>query len=247
MRKKLTWIGAGVVVMSAIFIYSFFLSKPTPFPASEVLIEELNQFFPEANAEEIQDSIQIDERHTFVPFISETGDYGLSYWVWKKRSWNVDRIDTKGGPMVWEINSRKPSSYYFVWNLSPNNFLDSMDFYMIRDRGYQVIDGKETYYPRVQLETNVSLQEKTYGVLQLPEDWAAVRESFIKMGSAQETDLDLLFNQMFPDPYLSFGWRAYDRLGNESFPEETNGNSFSNGKLTIDYVMILNGEELEQP
>ncbi|MGG0720505.1 hypothetical protein ABE096_23435 [Robertmurraya massiliosenegalensis] len=245
MRKKLIGIGAGIAVLSSIFIYLFFFSKPFPFPVAEMLIEEINQFFPEANAEEIQDLIQIDERHTLVPFISETGDYGLSYWVWQKRSWHVDRIDTKGGPMVWEINSRKPSSYYFVWNISPDNFLDSMSFYMIRERGYQVMEGKETYYPRIQLETNVSLQEKTYGVLQLPEEWAAVKKSFIKTDSSQQTDF--FFNEMFSDPNLFFGWIAYDRLGNERFPEDTNGNTFSNGKLTIDYVMILNEEELEQP
>lgn len=245
MRKKLVWVTIGIALIVLLFIYLFFFSKPTPFPTQEQLVEEMNHFFPEARAATIQESISIDERHTLVPFISETGDYGLSYWVWQKRNWRVDRIDTKGGPMVWEINSRKPSSYYFVWNINPNHFLQTIDFFMIRERGYRVIDGKETYYPRIQLKTNVSLQDQTYGVLPLPEDWVTVTESFLKVSPPAQKDF--FFNQLFPDQHLFFGWSAYDRLGNVSFPTELNGNSFSNGKLNIDYVLILNEENLEQP
>ena len=246
MKKKL-WIliglGIFVVLLSAI-IYWFYFSKPASFPTNEQLVEEINSIFPEAAASVIQDTIPIDEHHVVVPFISDKGDYSLSYWVWQKDKWRAESIHTNGSPMVWKIDRNDPSSFRFVWNIHPDDQLGSLHFYLIRDRGYQVTEGVEHYYPRVQMDTKVSLQENTYGVLRLPDDWIAFMDASMKVETAKQHDL--FFNDFFPEQYMSFGWIPYNQADKEAYPERSvNGSGYSNGDL--EHVMILDKGDIEIP
>ncbi|WP_428909970.1 hypothetical protein [Niallia sp. Krafla_26] len=243
-RKKL-WIVIGIfiVLLSAIIYWSYF-SKQATFPTNEQLVEEMNRVFPEARSSEIQDRIFVDEQHVVVPFISEKNDYGLSYWVWQKRKWRVASIDTKGRPMVWKVNQRDPSTFHFVWNIDPDDKLDSIQIFLIRDRGYGITEGKEYYDPRVQMDTKISLQDKTYGALGLPENWVAFLDAFGKVETAEQPDL--FFS--FPEPAMTFGWIPYDQEGKETFPEHSvNGSGFSNGDGDLEHVMIMDKGELERP
>ena len=148
--------------------------------------------------------------------------------------------------MVWKINKKDPSSFHLVWNIHPEDQLSSINFYFIRDRGYHGAEGIENYYPRVQMEKKVSLQEKSYGVLQLPDEWVTFMNSFIKVESAKQPNL--FFNDFPPEQYMFFGWIPYEQTDKESFPEgSVNGSGFSNGNVDIEHVMILNEVDIELP
>lgn len=238
MTKKKIWFLGLLIIMLSIIVYWFYFSTPTSFPTNEQLVEELNRIFPEATASIIQDTISIDERHVLVPFISKKDDYGLSYWVWKNRKWQVASIDTKGEPMLWKLNGNDPSSFYFVWNIDPKDKLSSIHFYFIRKRGYRIAEGIERYYPRVQMEKRISFQEKSYGSMQLPDDWITFMNAYLEVESAKQS----------PGRNLFFGWIPYDLTNQQIFPERSvNGSGYSEGKVDVEYVMILNKGEIEIP
>ena len=237
MEKKL-WSASFFIILLSIIVYWFYFSKPTSFPTNEQLVDEMNSIFPKAAASIIQDTIHIDEGHVLVPFISKGDDYGLSYWEWKNHKWKVVSIDTKGKPMLWKLNINDPSSLYFVWNIHPKDQLSSIHFYLIRDRGFRIAEGIEHYNPRVQMEKRVSVQEKSYGLMQLPDDWVKFMNAYIKVESAKQS----------PERDMFFGWIPYDQTNKESFPESSvNGAGYSNGEVGLEYVMILNKGDIEIP
>lgn len=249
MTKKRLWtfIGLGLfVVLSTATIYWFNFAAPATFPTNEQLVKEINNLFPLADADVTQDTVPVDERHVLVPFISNKDDYSLSYWVWQKHKWRVVNIDTKGRPMVWKIDRNEPATYQFVWNIHPDDQLSSIYFYLVRDRGYQVTEGIELYYPRIQMEQKVSIKEKSYGLMQMPVEWAAFINAAMKVETAKQPDL--FFNSFFPEQYMSFGWIPFDQAEKETFPERSvNGNGYSNGNVEMEHVMILDEGDLERP
>lgn len=249
MTKRKIWVLAGLAalgLLSSFTIYWFYFAKPVSFPTNEQLVKEINRIFPEASVSFVQDTIPVDIRHVAVPFISNEGNYGLSYWVWKKHKWTVATIDTKGEPKLWKINRKDPSSFHLVWNIHPEDQLSSITYYLIRDRGYQVTEGVENYIPGVQMEKKVSFQEKSYGVMELPDEWTEFMNAVIEVESTQKPNL--FFNNFFPEPNMFLGWIPYDQSDKETFPEgSVNGSGYSNGNLVIEHMMILSKGDLELP
>jgi len=232
MTKKKIWSLGFFIILLSIIVYWFYFSRPTSFPTNQQLIEEMNRIFPKATASIIQDTIPIDEHHVLVPFISNNEYYGLSYWVWKNHKWQVASIDTKGEPMLWKLNRNDPSSFYFVWNIDPKDQLSSIHFYLIRDRGYRIAEGIERYYPRVQMEKRVPIQEKSYGLMQLSDEWVTFMNAY----------------KQFPEQNMFFGWIPYDQTNNETFPgSSVNGTSYVNGKVDLEHVMIVGKGDIEIP
>lgn len=249
MKKKL-WVIVSLVslVFLSFILYRSYFLKPTPIPSDKQhLMKEINNAFPEAQASSIQDMISIDDQHYFIPFISKDGKFGVSYWVWERSRWQPASINTTGQPFVWQINRDDPSSFHFVWNIDPRENLDQISFYLIRDRGYHIIDGDEHhYFPRVQMEQQVSLKEKDYGVLKLPKEWSVFMKTFKKVKSAEKQQL--LFDSFFYDRYIYFGWIPYSKNGKEAFPESSvNGSRYSNGNESLDFLRILDKDEIEHP
>lgn len=247
--KKRVWIFNGLfLILIFSFVYWFALSKPTSFPTNKELLEEMNQTFSIAAVEVIQDTIFVDERHVLVPFISSKVDYGLSYWVWQRSDWKLAYINTKGAPMLWQVDKGNPASYHYVWNIDPKDRLSSIDFYLIRDRGYQITEGIHHYYtPRVQMQQMVSLEEQSYGTMNLPEEWVTFMNSTEKVIAAQQPNQ--FFHEFFPQPFLTFGYFPYNDTNTKSFPEHSvNGNSYSTGShVDLEHVMILNDIDIEVP
>lgn len=248
MVRKRIWIFAGIVVfvLSFVMMYWFYFSKPASFPADKQLVKEINRVFPQATASVIQDTIFIDEYHVLVPFISNKNDYSLSYWIWQKHKWKVTSINVKGHPMIWKINKEDPSTFHFVWNLDPDDQVSAMKFYVMRNRGYEITEGIDNYTPAVQMEQEVPLREKSYGALQLSDEWVLVMNSFIDVEVAKQSKL--FFNDFFPEHTLSFGWLPYDQSGKAVFPENSvNGSGYSNGNERIERVFLLGEEDIEFP
>ncbi|WP_117168538.1 hypothetical protein [Paraliobacillus sediminis] len=251
MNKKTTiWIVSGMTgVLVLAVIYSFYFRSPSPFPTNEHLIEELQDTFPafpEVGDSEILEVFDVGERKKYVPLVTSEGSYGSSYWVWDKYKWKVESVDTKGGPRIWKANKGDPSTYHIVWNIHPNDRVKYIDFHVLRDRGYSIANGTdETYYPRIQMKQTVSLEEKSYGVLQLPKEWASFVSGLNDTYAAQQPDL--FFNQLYTEQQVSFGWIPYDTNNEEIFPNHSvNGSGFSNGGGdAFAYLSILNEYDLE--
>jgi hypothetical protein len=107
-------------------------------------------------------------------------------------------------------------------------------------------NGVEYYSPRIQMEKEISLREKSYEILQLPKDWVHVLNSLLIEDRAGQSSL--FFNDFHPLQNAYFGWLPYDQLGKEVFPKQTvNGNTYVVGDIYQEHVMILNTVDIEIP
>ncbi|MBS2967829.1 hypothetical protein J9317_03445 [Metabacillus sp. KIGAM252] len=242
-KKKMVPL-AAVVLAAALFAYWFYFSKPSEFPANEQAVAEINRTFPKAYSRTIQEAIRIDDRHMVLPFISKVKNYGLSYWVWRNHKWNVVSVDTNGKPSMWKIDPTDPSSYYLIWNLQPDHPLSSINFYLIGEREYHISGGIEDYQPKVQMKKKIFLQEKSYGAVQLPEQWTASINVLSQAESAQNPDV--LTMDMFPEQSMFIGWIPYDKAGKES-NIMFEGPSYSSSYEAIEELRPINESDMERP
>jgi hypothetical protein len=207
------------------------------------LIKEINHIFPEANVKEIQDTIEVDEKHVFVPFISEENKYGVSHWVWQKREWELTSVNTGGEPRSWRIEDGDFSTTYLVWNIAPETSIEKLKFYLIKDRTFHITEGIEYYDPGVQLEELVKLSSTSYGAMPLPDSWSSIMASYTKLERARQPDI---FSDFFIEHYMYFGWMAYDGSGKELPPDHSLfGSGFSGGDDHIEYIRFLDELEIE--
>ncbi|MGE8205607.1 hypothetical protein ACQKP0_13705 [Heyndrickxia sp. NPDC080065] len=246
MKKKgvIAALGGIVFIVSFLFIYWFYFSKPALFPGNAQLMKDINHLFPEASVKKIQDTYNLDERHVFVPFITSENQYGFSCWEWKKNKWKLVAINSIGEPSLWRINKKDPSTYRFIWNMPPNDNLSSIQFYLIKDRNYHVTEGIGNYEPKIQMNKEISLLGKPYGVLKLPNDWVSVMDSIKNIESGKKPDL--FFSSLFSNPSIYFGWIPYNQKGKEAnLNNILNGNGFSSSSGDIENLLILTEEEIE--
>ncbi|MDQ1143213.1 hypothetical protein QE429_000040 [Bacillus sp. SORGH_AS 510] len=234
---------AFAIVASSILVYWYYFSKPTAFPQNDQLIEKIHSVFPETSPNIIQDSIAIDERHRFVPFISKEGKYGVSYWQWEQHKWNVVSISTTGDIHVWKIDNNDPSTFYFLWNFHPDDQVNQLKLYLIRDRGYHGANRELWYEPRIQMEKLVE-QKKSYGVLKMPAEWASSMNALLQVGSTEPTGL--FNNGIIPNAGMYFGYIPYNKSGKEARTmNSVNGSSFQMGNFDHEYVRQLSESEIE--
>lgn len=246
-KKKHLWVfvATGTVILTAFLSYWFFYWPPNPFPSYEQLVREINSTYDEAEAKSILDTLFIDEHHVVVPYVTTDQDYGVSYWSWKSHKWKVLMIDTKGEPKVWKVDGNDPSSFVIVWNADPTDQLGSIQFYLLRNRNYGMTNGVEHYSPRVQMEKTISVRGKSYGLLELPKDWALVLHALLQEERVGQSNL--FFHDIYPLQNVFFGWIPFDQSGKEAFPERTvNGNTYSTGDIYQEQLMILNQADLER-
>ena len=197
--------------------------------------------------EDIQETVYLDKRHTIVPFISDRGDHGVSYWQWQKHKWQVMSIEMKGDPRLWKIDPNDPSTYYLVWNWDPNDQLSYMKFYFVRDREYFVSDGIATYKPKIQMVKRVDLKGQTFGVLKVPSDWAESMNLLRSAESMQPTSL-MNFNGRFSDQQSYFGYTPYDKEDKlADIMNSVNGNSYTTENSQIELVRLLEEPSIEVP
>lgn len=238
--------GLVVILVSLMTFYWMYWSKPTKLPTYELLINEINSIYPEAAVSEIQDTIMIDDHHVLVPYISDQNNYGLSYWVWRKSKWSVGKIGTRGEPIIWKVHQNDPSSYYVVWNFHPKDQLQKTAFYLIRNRGFTGTDDLEYYTPKIQMKSEISLKDQSYGVMKLPKEWVSVMKSSVK--ASQHSNLDQLMGEIYQQQQMYIGWIPYGGNEEETFPEfSVNSNDYYIGNVDTESVMIMNKIDLETP
>lgn len=244
-KKKGILIGAAIfLLVGSLAIYWFYFSKPAPLPDENEMLKGINGLLPEADAGEIQEAILVDDKHAVAPFKSREGTYGVSNWVWKRHDWRLNSVRTKGEPKIWKTDPNDPSTYRIVWNIDPaEEGVHTLNYYYLRDRYYSISGTKHQYDPSIKMKTKVSFQDHPYGVMKLPDDWAAVLET---MSDGNSAGVSSFFDDFIPQPHFSFGWIPLDENGRESFPESAvNGSSFQNGNIQEEHMMLLNLEEVE--
>jgi hypothetical protein len=232
-----------LIVISGI-VYWFYYKDPEPFLDDKVFSREITSVLDRVQVKTIQDRVFLDERHVFVPYITENNKYGMSYWEWRNNKWRLLYGASTGEPRLVKLDMDKPSTYYFAWNIHPSDKLESIDFYLLKERSYRVSNGNDLYQPGILLKRSLKLTEKTYGVLKLPEEWA----SYLVASSSYEkgTHSDSILGSFIPTPTNHFGWMPISVNGREKFLEHTlNGNGFTSGEK-VEHIMFLSEQDLER-
>ncbi|MHA6480838.1 hypothetical protein ACX1C1_02690 [Paenibacillus sp. strain BS8-2] len=175
MTKRSMVIGLIILAAAAFIFWRWIGVKPTAMSDLEFIQSSLQQLAPDYNIAEIQDIVEVDSRHLFVPFVSKDGEYGMSFWVWDRFKWELRRVQSDGDPHLWSLRGDDPAGQYLVWNVNPDYMVGEYALYWMRDRNGGQFYGNDFYIPRVQLEHRISLGERTYGTLLLPEQWAELR------------------------------------------------------------------------
>ncbi|PUB09918.1 hypothetical protein [Paenisporosarcina sp. OV554] len=243
-RKRLVLISVLAILLVISLLYWITSNNPGSFPDKEELIKEINHIFPEANVKEIKDTIELDEKHVFVPFISEENKYGVSHWVWKRSDWDLASVNTGGEPRSWRIEDGDSSTTYLVWNIAPQTPIEKLKFYLIKERTFRITEGVEYYDPGVQLEEIVELSDTSYGVIPLPDKWSSILASYTKLETARQPDV--FSNSFNIENYMYFGWMAYDRSGKVLPPDHSLfGSGFTGGEEHIEHIRFLDELEIE--
>ncbi|MDM5317083.1 hypothetical protein QUF49_13835 [Fictibacillus sp. b24] len=246
MNKKLLFLLLiTILLMVGGFVYWYYYSEPNTTPSHGELMKQIDRAYEEAEIAKVQDAILVDERHLFVPYISKDNDYGTSFFVWKKRKWELEAVNSVGQPILWKIDSDDPSFYKIVWNFHPDDQFQSAQFYLLRNRGYEVTQGIEYYYPKVQLMKKVKDSQTSYGIDKLPKDWVSIIHF---ANSVQKTDsMSDMFLEMDPNQQFTFAWQpVFQKETDEDIfsKRSINGGGFSSGG-NYDPITLLEEQELE--
>ena len=125
MRKKLLIPILLIPILIAGGMYYWnYLAPPATFPDNEKIQAILSAPYNGVKIAEIQDTIFLDDKHVYIPFITEEEGHGISFWEWEKHEWQLSSYSTGSTPQIWKIDADDPSSHYIMWNFHPENNLD---------------------------------------------------------------------------------------------------------------------------
>jgi hypothetical protein len=235
MNKKYVFIFISILIVAV--VYLFYFAQPRALPENKELLQKINSTLLSTGAVKVQDTIFVDDRHVFVPFITKNNEYGKSFWAWDKYRWKVTAIQMGGQPSIWKIDKENPSSYQVVWNIHPDDNLNSMKLYLVRDRNYHITEDIDTYQPGVLLEKEIDL-ETLYGSSSLPYDWVSFMDSVLKV------ELDKPYvNNLELEQAMYFGWNNGKKYDENEYPKLTqNASGIQNEDLS--YVRYFDDHDL---
>jgi hypothetical protein len=243
MRKKvLVLILVILILISAGFLYWYYLAPPAAFPEKEEIKVIMNDPYNRVGIAEIQDSIFLDDKHVYIPFITKEEGHGISFWEWEKHEWQLSSFSTGSMPQIWKIDSDDPSSHYIMWNFHPENDLDYLTFFLIKERGFSVSEGKQEYDPGIQMEYRAEAGGKTYGYASIPSDWQKYMEAENNRMASMVPDS--LFADFFPLPQYYFGWRSTAIDGSTEYPSYPNNNGFGRGGSSTEHLRFLGENDI---
>ncbi|MBT2693725.1 hypothetical protein [Bacillus sp. ISL-55] len=230
-----------ILIGGGIF-YWYFLAPPATFPDQEEIKAVFSDSYNKVDIAEIQDTIFLDEKHVHIPFITEDESYGISFWEWQKHEWQLSSFSTGSMPLIWKIDANDPSSHYILWNFHPENDLKYLSFFLIKERGFSVSDGKHQYDPGIQMDYREKVGEKSYGYSSIPSDW----QEFIQaeINRMEEMKPNGLFADFFPPAQYYFGWQSTSTDGNNEYPSYPNTNGFGSGGSSTEYLRFLSEDEI---
>lgn len=237
--KKIILVMVIVLIVGVLLIIRI-PRAPEAFLTDQQVINRINSFFPEAEPKVIQDVLYLDDTHVFVPFINESKEYGMSFWVWKNNKWRAASVANNGGQLkAW--NGEGDS--FIMWNLDPKGKVSEIRTFMKNDRSFSVSGDGATYDPGIEMMHSIMVVDETYGVEKYPASWRTLIDQY--------TDLqkESSFYELFHDRQsLQVANRFYDKDGKEVFPiMPTNGIEYTTEYNYVDvpYLIDLVDEELE--
>ncbi|WP_102262999.1 hypothetical protein [Mesobacillus jeotgali] len=243
MRKKvLVPILLILILISAGFLYWYYLAPPAAFPDKAEIKAILNDPYNRVGIAEIQDTIFLDDKHVYIPFVTEEEGHGISFWEWEKHEWQLSSFSTGSMPQIWKIDADDPSSHYIMWNFHPENNLDYLTLYLIKERGFSVSEGRQHYDPGIQMGFRAEAGEKSYGYISIPSDWQKFLEAENKLMAAMKPES--FFADFFPPAQYYFGWQSTSTDGNTEYPSYPNTNGFGSGGSSTEHLRFLNENEI---
>jgi len=245
MNKKVVLLIALILTGVAILATVVYLQTPKAFLTEEEIMEKLYVDNTFVRVEEIQEIVPLDEKSMFVPFITNEGKYGSSFWMWRYGEWEQISLYTSFGPVSW--TSEDGTKTYLTWNIHPDDKVDYFKFYLISDRYFQVSYANgpnriETYLPKIQMDHKVPIDSKTYGAIPIPEEWEGIIDSFIVVNNQK----GLFTNHHNLQP-TRFARQAFDDKNKEVNLKKTiggGGGGSSSGNY-IQHIGQVNDMDLE--
>ncbi|MGE7604076.1 hypothetical protein ACQKL5_16520 [Peribacillus sp. NPDC097675] len=241
MTKKTKTIILVIVIVLIVGVLLIIQSprEPEAFLTDKQVIKRINSFFPEAEPKVIQDVLYLDDTHVFVPFINESKEYRMSFWVWKDNKWRAASVDNGGEPKAW--NGKKDS--FFMWNLDPKDEMSEIKMFMIKDRSFIVSEDEATYEPGLEMMHSIMVEDKSYGVEKYPDSWLTLMDQYT------EVQKESIFDGYFEDRQtFKIGNRFYGKDGKAVFPTvPTDGIGYGTGNdyLDVPFLLYLEESELE--
>lgn len=233
-----------VLAVAGLIFWRWIGIKPTPMSDLDRTAATLLALAPDYNVAKVQAIIEVDSRHLFVPFISESGEYGMSFWIWDRFKWELRRIDSDGDPHLWRVRGNDLSRQYFVWNSNPNFKVSEYAYYWLRKRNAGRSHNDDYYIPEVQLEHRMTLGERTYGIAPVPALWLELRQTqqsaaggkrnagFWGWGSQDQSDYRIGYLPILSGEPEDRGF--YRTRGTTTF-----------GDIDVSFLLRLNKSELE--
>ena len=240
MRKKV--LVTLLILTVGVILYWNYLAPPSAFPNKEKIKNTLMNPYNGIHVEEIQDIIFLDDRHVYIPFTTKTESHGISFWEWKKHKWELVSYSSGSMPQIWKIDSDDPATHFIMWNFHPENNLDNLTFYLIKDRGYSITEGKHQYDPSIQMDFSAEVGKYSYGYSPIPSEWQTYMETENKL--LKEKNPNPLFADYFPPVHYYFGWQTTNKDGRVEFPSFPDRNGFGSGGQSTETLRFLNENEV---
>ncbi|WP_332646610.1 hypothetical protein [Lysinibacillus sp. 54212] len=237
-----------VVTLAIIFIIvlgavALNYRTPTPFLTVEEITEVLNKQNI-AHTVTVLDVLEAEPSYRLVPFTTEDGRAGMSYWSFKLSGWKLVGYEWNGSLKIWKLRPDDPTSYYFVWNFSSQQEVAQMNVFLLQDRYYSISgDNNQFYTPRVQLRMDIDFNERLYGLQPIPQEWLTIIEGMTPIQH------DSLFSSILgTPPSYYFGIQTVDKQGQDVYVE-TGGQThwLERQDFQVDYVMDITEDQLEKP
>ena len=211
--------------------------EPEAFLTDKQVIKRINSFFPESAPKVIQDVLYLDETHVFVPFINESKEYGMSFWVWKDNKWRAASVDNGGELKAW--NGEGDS--FIMWNLNPKDEVYEIRTFMKKDRNFSASGDEGTYQPGIEMMHSIMTENTKYGVEKYPDSWRTLMDQYAEVQKESSYDEFFEYRQTF-----KIGNRFFDKDGKVVFPTvPTDGIGYGTGNDYVDVPFLLYLEESE--
>ncbi|CDO04389.1 hypothetical protein BN988_02946 [Oceanobacillus picturae] len=201
MKKMIPLAILIVLAATGTLLYYFYPSSPEEFYTTDEAKELINEVYPEAKVDVVQEIVKVTDYHAFVPFISEDNYMGASFWEWKNHKWKLTIVKNSLLPKIWRIDKEDPEEAYIVWNIHPAMETDKLGIYMHRPRHYYEMEEVEHYEPQFQFEEIYSLKEHTYGAKQIPAEWAITLKNYYRL-----EEVDYLREFITGNAHMRIGW-----------------------------------------
>lgn len=228
--KKINYLigifGVIVVAVVGILLWQNF-KQPTSFLSEAAMVKEINSYTSSFNVKEIQDVLQVDEHHYFVPFVNHDGTKAMSFWKWDKAKWNLVILTTHQ-IFRWQLDEKDLSSSFIVWNRSSVEDA-TMTLLFYRERNFLSSGDNHFFTPHVLLTEELTLSE--YGITKVPEQWSKIMAEIDKSSGAANKSMFSFFD--YNPNYLiaaDYNYEDFASNGNNSY-------STGNAETTLDFLM----------